>query len=325
MGDVALASAAAQDLVHAFPGRTIDLNTLAPWDALYRDDPRFGQVYAFQLRRRGQQFREGLRWLKQMAAARYDLVVDLQTTDRSRVMIAALGLLGRPIPYRLGNKPAFPYNIAPPSTSAPRHALDIMRDTLRAGGITAVADRPVLFPSADARLRAQRLCAGAELRPGRFAVFLPGCQAAGYLKRWGAQRYAALAALLVSQAHVERVVLLGGPDERDECAAIASAGDHIVDLCGQTALLEVTAICQAARVVVGNDTGTGHLAAAGTTPVVVVCGPTDPRRVKPAGPHVHAIQAQLPCINCYRKQCAHHSCMRVITAQAVLERIVSVL
>jgi heptosyltransferase-2 len=87
----------------------------------------------------------------------------------------------------------------------------------------------------------------------------------------------------------------------------------------------VIPICARARVIVANDTGTAHLASATGRPMVVICGPTDPRRVKPLGDNVDAFQAELPCINCYRKHCAHHSCMRLITPAMVEAKVKSML
>lgn len=321
MGDVALASAAIEDIVRAFPLARIDLDTLPPWDRLYAHDPRFTEVRAFDLRARRGRLREALRWLRHTAQARYDLIVDLQTTDRSRSMIAALVLFGRPVPHRLGNKPAFPYNLAPAPGQTPRSALAIAQATLRAGGIPTHTDHPVLYPGVACTAAAQARMAAAGLQANDFAVFLPGCQAAGYLKRWGAPRYAALARLLLARG-VGRIALLGGPDEMDECAAIAAASDpRVVNLCGQTALLEVPVICAAARFTVANDTGTGHLAAAAARPLVVICGVTDPRRVRPAGAQVRTVQLDLPCRNCYRKHCAHQSCMRLLPPSMLLEAL----
>ncbi|MBL8253945.1 MAG: hypothetical protein JNJ76_10115, partial [Candidatus Competibacter sp.] len=60
------------------------------------------------------------------------------------------------------------------------------------------------------------------------------------------------------------------------------------------------------------------VAAATDRPMVVICGPTDPHRVKPLGDNVVALQADLPCINCYQKDCAHHSCMPAITPDRVI-------
>jgi heptosyltransferase-2 len=155
------------------------------------------------------------------------------------------------------------------------------------------------------------------LRPGHYAVFLPGCNADGHLKRWGAARYAALANRIHREG-LERIALIGGPDEVEECRRIESAcGDWLANLCGQTAILDIPLLCESARFIVANDTGTAHLAAVSSTPMTVLCGPTDPRRVKPLGDNVTALQADLPCVNCYRKTCSHHSCMAMLTPPLV--------
>ena len=105
----------------------------------------------------------------------------------------------------------------------------------------------------------------------------------------------------------------------EECSAIAEQlGDAAVNLCGLTQLLELPVLCAHACLTVANDTGTAHLASAANKPMVVVCGPTDPRRVLPAGKHVRSAQLSLPCMNCYRKHCAHHTCMRLLSPLQVM-------
>jgi len=52
--------------------------------------------------------------------------------------------------------------------------------------------------------------------------------------------------------------------------------------------------------------------------MAVVCGPTDPRRVRPGGDNVTTLQAPLYCRNCYRKDCSHHACMELLTPDQVL-------
>ena len=320
MGDVALSSAGIEDLARAFPDAEIDLNTAPPWNRLFEDDPRLSRVHCIELRGRSQ-LRNAFTWLRAVAARRYDLVVDLQTTDRSRIMLGLLWLTGRQITYRAGNKKAFPYNLSAPSTNNVRHAMQIIADTRAAAGVTALAKRPVLHcPSSRRQAVAARMRA-AGVRSGDYAVFLPGSQAAGYLKRWGAKRYVELARLLNAQG-VPNTLILGGPDEIDECAQIdAATPQSVINLCGQTELLDLVPLCEGARLIVGNDTGTAHVASASTTPMIVVCGPTDPRRVSPAGDNVQCMQADLACINCYRKHCSHHTCMAWITPAMVLQKL----
>ena len=319
MGDLAMAGAAFEDIACAFPNARIDLDTLPPWDSLYREDPRFKHVHCFNLRRGGPA--QSWHWLKAIAKVGYDLVIDLQTTDRSRMQLALLGLLFKPIRYRAGNKQAWPYNLRATirrHRTGPRHALEIASDTLAAAGISASTPYPHLYIPDRVRTSAGNLLERHGLEGQRFAALLPGCQAAGYLKRWGQHNYIEFARLLLKR-DVDRVVLLGGPDEMDECSAIADkVGGSAVNLCGETALLELPVICERACLTVANDTGTAHLASAANGPMVVVCGPTDPRRVLPAGANVRPAQVSLPCINCYRKHCAHHSCMRLLAPSAVM-------
>ena len=121
-------------------------------------------------------------------------------------------------------------------------------------------------------------------------------------------------------------MIIGGPDETEECENIRRlAGDtRVLNLCGQTKPMHIPLICSQAKCIVGNDTGTAHLAAAALRPMVVVCGPTDPRRVRPAGDHVITVQLDIPCKNCYAKTCAHHSCMNLLKVDTVIDALLHV-
>jgi heptosyltransferase-2 len=321
MGDVIIASALFEDIAKAFPDRELHLDTQPAWQPLFAHDPRFQQILVVDWRNRRQRLRQMATWLLQVRAQRYDLVIDLQCNDRSRLLISLLNMAGRRIPYRLGNRRQFPYNIAPAELPQPAHPIARGRAALEAGGIPATTPRPVLHIPDSNRVHAPLMLADHGLKPDRYAIFLPGCNPNGYLKRWGATRYAALANRL-HQDGLDQVVLIGGPDEQEECQRIAAqCGAWLVNLCGQTAILDIPPLCESARFIVANDTGTAHLAAVTTTPMLVLCGPTDPRRVKPLGDNVTALQAVLPCINCYRKTCSHHSCMVMLTPALVLQRL----
>ncbi|MFZ1991662.1 MAG: glycosyltransferase family 9 protein, partial [Alphaproteobacteria bacterium] len=67
------------------------------------------------------------------------------------------------------------------------------------------------------------------------------------------------------------------------------------------------------------------VSSAAERPMIVICGPTDPKRVKPLGDNVVAVQAELGCVNCYLKECSHHRCMALVTMEMILDRIRSML
>ena len=317
LGDIAIATAAFEDIARALPGCELHLNTMPQWMRLFEHDTRFDRVWAEPVRNSPGRAEHNWRWLRTARAARYDAVIDLQSSDHSRLLIALLRLVSPGLRYRVGTHRKLPYNIAPAPAVGPPSAEERGRSALESAGILAGTPTPVFGLAPEQRQQARDLCARHGLRDKHFALFFPGCQAAGYLKRWGVSRYASLARRLCASG-TERVALVGGPDEMEECVDIAArAGDCVVNLCGQTDILDIIPLAEMATCIVGNDTGTAHIAAASGTPMTVICGPTDPRRVKPMGDAVTTLQAKLPCINCYAKHCSHHSCMALVTPAAV--------
>lgn len=321
MGDIIISTALFEDIHKAFPEASIDLNILPPWDRLFQGDPRFNEIISVDLRKTEKGMKGFWRWVREVRKRNYDLIVDLQTNDRSRWLMIALHLSGCQVPYRIGNHSGFPYNISRREGQAPLHSYDIQRAALAEAGIPQAVLRPKLYVPVESQQRVELMMTEHGLRAQDYALLLPGCQAAGWLKRWGSENYAALAKLLRANG-IAKTIIIGGPDEMDECEKIQQAvgEDWLINLCGKTQIPDIVPFAQSARLMVGNDTGTAHVASCADRPMVVVCGPTDPNRVKPVGENVIALQADLNCINCYcKKPCDHHRCMKEITPQMVLE------
>jgi len=319
LGDVVIASALMEDIASAFPHAEIHLNTQPNCTALFAHDPRFAEVWAIDVRSKTRRWANSFAWLKKVRAGRYDLVIDLQRSDHSRFLLTLLLLAGRAPRIRVGNRGGFPYTHQPAVRDPLAHAFPMMQSVLQSIGIPTPTAHPVLYPASE------RLAAVASLRQqhgladGGYVVMLPGAAAAHPLKRWGATRFAELARLLHARG-VQKIAIVGGPDEVEECAEIAAAGDYVVNLNGQLQLLDIAPLCAGALAIIGNDTGTAHFASAAGQPLLVLCGPTDPRRVKPIGSTAVAVQAQLPCRNCYAKVCANsdtQACMKAITPEWV--------
>ena len=229
-----------------------------------------------------------------------------------------LPLTGHRIKHRWGCRGGFPYTLAtaPQPRTAPAREQQLA--LLFAAGIAAVSTRPMLrIPPSECAEAGWQLEKNG-LHGQRFAVFLPGSQAAGWIKRWGAERFVVLGMALLGRG-VDRIVVIGGPDEVDVCAEIvaainAQAAGRAVDL-NMLPLLQVVPVCESAVCIVANDTGNAHIAAAAGPPLYVLCGPTDPRRVKPVGDHVRMLQADFPCLGCYGKTCriaAFPACMAAL-------------
>jgi heptosyltransferase-2 len=321
LGDAALASTAMEDLRIAFPQAVLHLDTLPAAQRLFAADPRFDAVFALPMRDRRQRWCVHRQWLARVRAAHYDLIVDLQSSDHTRLLLACLAFGRRKVPRRWGIRRGLPYTLAPPAGTDP-HPLARMRALLARAGIAVRTPGPVLHPSTAQRDKAAAALRASGAEPGRYAVFLPGSQAGSWLKRWGAAHYAELGLRLHARG-IARLLVIGAHEETQECAGIVAAMEaqapgvafHLADL----DLLEIIPACAGAACIIGNDTGTAHIAAAAGRPLWVLCGPTDPRRVRPPG--AKAIQADFHCLNCYRKTCRWGpapQCLERIDAAAVL-------
>ncbi len=322
LGDIVIATALFEDIARAFPAAEIHLNTLPAYAGLFEEDTRFARVWTVNVRSRANRLGSSLAWLKQARNGHYDLVIDLQRSDHSRLLLTLWWLSGRAPTVRIGNRGGFPYTHQPAIRRSGSHALPMMQSVLHTLGIDTPTTQPVLrvSPAREQAVTAMRQTHG--LADGSYVVLLPGAASAHPLKRWGVAHYAALARLL-HQSSVEKIVLIGGPDEVEDCAAIARSGDFVLNLNGTLALNDIPALCAGAAAIIGNDTGTAHFASAAGRPLLVLCGPTDPRRVKPLGQQTVAVQTQLPCSNCYSKTCRnpeHHACMKRITPEWLAHR-----
>jgi ADP-heptose:LPS heptosyltransferase len=152
-----------------------------------------------------------------------------------------------------------------------------------------------------------------------FVVFHPG--AAVPARRPTVDRSAAMVAALVHAGH--RVVVTGGPDERDLTTAVA--GEMALDLGGRTTLASLAAVYAAARVVVVPNTGPAHLAAAVGAPVVSLFAPVVPAsQWKPYGQRVIALGDQdAPCRGSRARECPvpGHPCLDGITDSELLAAV----
>ena len=163
-------------------------------------------------------------------------------------------------------------------------------------------DDRLAFPlSADELSEAEAALEGQGVRPDEPLVSIhPGAGAA--LKLWTPAGFGAVANALGRKLGA-RVVLTGGPAERDLVAAVASHCERPpVQVLGGTSLGAVGAIYRRSRIVVGCDSGPLHIAVAVGAPTVHLFGPVDHRLFGPWGaPERHAVvRIDLPCAPCNR-------------------------
>jgi heptosyltransferase-2 len=142
-------------------------------------------------------------------------------------------------------------------------------------------------------------------------------------KHWTPEGFAGVARELVESGALP--ILIGTKGEQGLCRGIQSRAPGTADLAGKTTLAEVVALIRRAAVVVTNDSGAMHIAAALGRPAVSIFGPTNPAQVGPYGQPESVVRLNLPCSPCnFRRlgQCPNgHACMRDLTVEMVMSRV----
>ncbi len=144
-------------------------------------------------------------------------------------------------------------------------------------------------------------------------VFLHAGSAYGGAKRWPAERYAATVQRVLGRQG-GTAVLLGVESEREVNASISQAlSGQVVDLCGKTSLRETVALIGLADLVLSNDSGLMHVAAAWGRPQIAIFGPTDEHATHPQNSNAQVLVGQAYCRPCFRRECPiDHRCMNSI-------------
>jgi len=206
-------------------------------------------------------------------------------------LVAALGANPAPLPPKLEVTAA----------EIQQAEQDLLADWRRKA-VNAAADKPLILLG---------LNPGAEYGPA---------------KRWPAESFAAVARE-VSRKHGNCAWLaFGGDGDRQLCSDIARlAGGGVVNLAGKTSLRQLMALLKRCRVLLTNDSGPMHVAAALGTPVVVPFGSTAPLLTGPGlpgDPRHQLLQAAAPCSPCFRRVCPiDFRCMTSIPTDRVVDAV----
>ena len=181
------------------------------------------------------------------------------------------------------------------------------------------------FPltAADQREAAAVLAAAGVTRP--YAIVHPGSQLPS--RRWTPERFAAIADALASKGL--SVVITGSAGESHLAASVRSASRcNPIDLTGRTATLWVLgALVASAAIVVANDTGISHIAAAlGTPSAIVACG-SDVSRWAPLDRRLHPVHwHDTPCRPCAHSVCpSAHECAAGVQPRDVINTVFNLL
>ena len=187
---------------------------------------------------------------------------------------------------------------------------------LARGGVVPDAEAPKLAPPAETLRKIDALLDADRLRDGGGRpVFLAPGAAFGETKRWPAERFALLGDAVMDGG--SRAAILVGPSEIELGRLVARRARHRIPILGADLDTgELAALLSRGALLIGNDSGPAHLAAAVGTPCLVFFGPTDPGRTVARGAAVRVLDHYVHCSPCYLKQCPYaHECLEEISVE----------
>ncbi|HKC64103.1 MAG TPA: lipopolysaccharide heptosyltransferase II [Pyrinomonadaceae bacterium] len=171
------------------------------------------------------------------------------------------------------------------------------------------------------RERSREFLSSHGVRMGNSLIALCPGSTNSRAKRWPAERYAALADRFIEESGAS-ILLIGSPDEIDVSAEVLKMMRHKpFMLTGKTDLAQATDVLSLVDLLITNDTGPAHIAAALNRPTLVIFGPTNPQTTRPFSKAAEIIRRPPDCAPCMLRDCPiDHRCMTAISAEEVFER-----
>jgi lipopolysaccharide heptosyltransferase II len=298
---------------------------LAP---LIEGDPDLAGVVRFERKRWGnpchwpEMFRS-VRWLREQD---FDLVIDLQCLARSGAFawLARGQFLVGLDEVREGAR-GF-YDLAVPRKSFHTHAVDWYLAVLPPLGVPVhkkfqwLPERPEISAAVKHKWLGENSPFAVHNSP--LILLQPGARWKN--KRWPVQHFVELVRTLAEKFPAARFAVLGDQGDRPLGEVISLAAPaRSLNLCGATSLPEMIEWVRLGDLLVTNDTGPMHVAAALGKPLVALFGPTEPRRTGPYRQLENVLRLDLPCSPCLKSVCHFEKpeeCLRALPPALVFER-----
>jgi len=319
VGDALLSQPLLTRLKQQYPQSSIDV--LAPGWALpiFRRMPEVGETLESPFAHG--ELALGKRWsiARSLRANHYDRAYVLPNSFKSALVPLFAG-----IPERIGFVGELRYWLLTDARRLDERALPLMVE--RFARLADAADAALTQPVPRPRLRVtatertqlrQRLGLTAA---GRVACLCPGAEY-GPSKRWPVQHFGELARMLDAEGFA--VWLVGSAKERDIGDAISANCATAVNLCGRTTLDDAVVLLSSADLVVSNDSGLMHVAAALDRPMIALYGSSSPLFTPPLSGRAYVIKHEVPCSPCFQRVCPlkHFDCMMKLAPSRVLDEI----
>ena len=321
VGDGVMSLPALEALRERFPSAEIVL-VVKPWVAdLYRHHPAVSRLIVYDPAEEHRGPGGFAKLVEKIRSERFDMAVLFQNAFhaawmawRSRIPVRiGYGLEGRGV-LLTDSVPV------PPPALYGHQSNYYLQLLFRAGLVERVAPVERIHLEVE---NSEKAWAAAQLKSlglggPRFLVGLTPGAAFGPAKRWLLDRYANLADRLIGALNAD-VLIFGSPAEKPLAEEIAHGMNHTpAIMTGETTLRQLMALLVQCRLVITNDSGPMHLAAALGLPLVAIFGSTDETATGPVSPLARIVKHAVACSPCGLRECPiDFRCMNGVTVDQV--------
>ena len=298
LGDVVLATSAIALLKQHFPQMRISMLVKPSVAEVLQGHPLLEEVIPLVYQPKERSWRQMLRFIKEIQNRKFDLSISLDRKLRPSILTLLAGIPVRVGPDRLfDNKSSqirrlWSHAVHTSDDFLNTHQSELFQDVIRGGFKVQGSAKPVIGTITNShRETAKSLLA--SLPPGnkRVALCVKGTY---YLKNWPQESFVALIDRLSSQTGVN-CLLVGAPEDKDYAQQIADAAKGpVLNLCGETSLLEFAALCRQIDLLITIDTGGMHIAATTGVPIIGIFRCVSAKRWAPLCKKSYVAQHKLP-------------------------------
>ena len=287
MGDIVHTLPALSSLRRSFPDAKISWLVRPEFAPLIENHSDLDRVIIFDRKLLSKWYRnkESLAALKSLVKdlrqSKFDLVIDFQGLFRTAILARLSGCKKR-FGYSTAREfaPLF-YTDRIDRDENNIHVIDYNQKVVAATGATQLDVKFKLRVTGGAMTKIDELLTRKKVAKDNYAVFVPG--SANVLKGWPVKNFAALADKITDEFGMS-IVLSGTKSEEPGIKEIISKAEtRVTNFAGRTNIIELMTLLKGSRLVISNDTGPGHIAAALGRPMVMIFGPSNPARVFPYG------------------------------------------
>lgn len=328
IGDVVLSTPVLQALRTAYPHAYIAMMVRPACHELLEGNPFLNEIIIYEKEGHHRSAMHTIQFARALRRYEFDTALILHPSNRSHWIPFLAG-----IPIRIGyNRKCgwlLTHRVPHHKQEGSQHEATYTLELLRGVGITPGVPQPFVGVQSEAAQRVEKLLSAASIQPtDRLVAIHPSASCIS--KRWMPDRFAQVGDRLVA-AHGVRLCLVAGEADVETAHRVTQLMQQpVLNLAGRLSLSELAAFLARCRLLISNDSGPVHVAAAVGTPVVDIFGRNQrglsPQRWGPLGEGHIILHKEVGCVTCLAHNCdIEFLCLTSLSVDEVYRAAVSIL